>query len=111
MVTDPPITTKLLLTSEELKSIYTKMNEINFFSYPDVFTVPVGAEVGIITPFNSYYFKVRHGSEIKELSWDDEITNQNIDADKLRELIKYIRSIVESKMEYKKLPPPRGGYD
>ncbi|OPX90113.1 MAG: hypothetical protein A4E53_01328 [Pelotomaculum sp. PtaB.Bin104] len=111
MILDPPITTKMELTSEELNSIYNKMNEINFFTYPDVFTVPVGTEVGMITPYNSYYFQVRHGSEIKELSWDDEITNQNIDADKLRELVTHIRNLIESKEEYKKLPPARGGYD
>jgi hypothetical protein len=48
---------------------------------------------------------------IKELSWEDSITNQNNDADRLRELTKCIREIAESKKEYKKLPTPRGGYD
>jgi len=31
-------------------------------------------------------------------------------ADKLRELIQYIRKVIESKEEYRKLPESRGGY-
>ncbi len=112
MIPDPPIATKLSLTREELDTIYKKMVDIDFFSYPDVFTIPVKDEyVGMITPYQSYYFKVQHGSGIKELSWEDSITNQNNDADRLRELTKCIREIAESKNEYKKLPPPRGGYE
>ncbi len=112
MIPDPPITTKLSLTREELDTIYKKMVDIDFFSYPEVFTVQVeGGSVGMITPYQSYYFKVQYGSGIKEMSWEDSITNQNNDADRLRELTKCIREIVESKKEYKKLPPPRGAYD
>lgn len=112
MVMDPPITTKLSLTKEELNTINNKMVEIDFFSYPDVFTVPVKDDyVFMITPYENYYFKVQHGSKIKELYWEDSIKNQNSDADRLRELIKCIQEIAESKSEYKKLPPPRGGYD
>lgn len=112
MIPDPPITVKLSLTKEELNKIYNKMVDINFFSYPDVFTVPVeGKYTGMIEPYESYYFKVQYGSNIKELSWEDSITNENYEADRLRELIKCIREIVESNSEYKKLPPPRGGYD
>ncbi|OPY57659.1 MAG: hypothetical protein A4E55_01505 [Pelotomaculum sp. PtaU1.Bin035] len=112
MIPDPPITVKLSLTKEELNTIYNKMVDINFFSYPVVFTVQEeGEHAGRVTPYESYYFKIQYGSNIKELSWEDSITNQNNEADRLRELIKCIREIAESKSEYKKLPPPRGGYD
>jgi len=113
MVAGPPVTTHLSLSRDELSTIYNKMVEIDFFNYPDKFAVyvPPGEPVCMVTPHESYYFKVEHGSKIKELSWEDSITNANNDADKLRELIRCIRDIVESKREYKKLPPPRGGYD
>ena len=112
MVMDPSITVNLALSQEELDRIYQKMVEIDFFSYPDKFSVSIlpGEVIGMVIPFSSYYFKVEHNSKTKELWWDDEITNEDEKAKKLRELIKFIRDIVESKEEYKKLPPPRGGY-
>jgi len=112
MVIDPPVKIKMSLTDEEMNKIYQKMLEINFFDYPDEFsvTVPIGESTGMVTPCSSYYFKVSDESRIKELSWDDCITNKNERADKLRKLIRYIESIIESKKEYKELPTPKGGY-
>ena len=112
MVRDPSITIDLSLSQEEMDSIYQKMVEIDFFNYPDEFKVPVPPDglVQIVTPYSSYYFRVKYGSEIKELRWKDEIKNENIKADKLRELIKLIRDIIESKEEYQKLPEPTSGY-
>ncbi|MFZ5632838.1 MAG: hypothetical protein ACOY40_08315 [Bacillota bacterium] len=112
MIVDPPVTVNLSLSGEELESIYKKMMEIDFFSYPDRFKAspPPGEGLHLVTPHSSYYFLVSHNSRIKELWWDDQIVNANEKAGRLRELIEYIRGIVESKEEYKKLPPPRGGY-
>lgn len=95
------------LTSDEEKRIYDKMVEIDFFNYPNPFfvNVPPGATTAIVTPSESYYFKVEYKSQIKELSWIDSIQNSNIQADKLRELIALIRDIIAAKEEYKQLPP------
>ncbi len=112
MVADPSISTELTLTDEEKDSVYQKMLEIDFFNYPDNFSVsvPPGEPVGIVTPYASYYFKVEYNSQAKELHWGDEITNPDEKAGRLRELIALIRSIVESKEEYKKLPEPTTAY-
>jgi hypothetical protein len=112
MVSDPSITVELSLTEEELDSIYEKMVEIDFFNYPDKFAiiVPFSKPHGIVTPYSSYYFKIQHDSEVKELWWADEIIYEDIQADKLTELINLIRDIIESKDEYKELPEPTGGY-
>jgi hypothetical protein len=112
MVMDPPITVELSLSEGEREIIYQKMVEIEFFSYPDEFSVsvPPGELVGIVTPYASYYFKVEYNSQIKELRWEDEITNPDEKAERLRELIKLIREIVESKGEYKELPEPTSAY-
>ncbi len=112
MVVDPSITVNLPLSKEELHRIYQKMIEIDFFNYPDKFSISVPPEelVGMVTPYQSYYFWVEYDSKIKELSWGDNITNEDEKAEKLRELIKLIIDIIESKEEYKKLPEPRGGY-
>jgi hypothetical protein len=113
MVMDPSITVELSLTEAELDRIYQKMVEIDFFDYPDEFSVPVeeGELVTIRTPYSSYYFKVEYDSTVKELWWEDEIMNPNDEANKLRELIQLIRDIVESKEEYKELPKPTSGYE
>jgi len=112
MVLDPPVTVRLSLTQDELDSIYRKIVEIDFFDYPDRFEVipEYGELVKIITPYTKYYFKVEYKSVVKELWWDDEIKNENEKADKLRDLIKLIRDIIESKEEYKELPEPTSGY-
>ena len=112
MVTDPSITVELTITEEEKDLIYQKMVEVDFFSYPDEFSVdiPPGENIGIVTPYSSYYFKVEYDSQIKELRWEDEITNPDEKADRLRELILLIRNIIESKEEYKTLPEPTSGY-
>jgi len=112
MVMDPSITVELSLTEAELDSIYQKMVEIDFFDYPDEFSVPVeeGGLVTMVTPYSSYCFKVEYDSTVKELLWEDEIMNPNNEANKLRELIQLIRDIIESKEEYKELPAPTSVY-
>ncbi len=88
------------------------MIEIDFFNYPDRFSisVPLGESFGILTPYSSYYFRVEFNSQIKELWWEDEIFNEDERAGRLRELIRFIIDIVEAKEEYKKLPAPTSGY-
>lgn len=112
MVSDPSIMVNLSLSKEELDSIYQKMVEMDFFNYPDKFSVsvPAGEAVGMVTPHSSYYFKVEYDSKIKELRWEDEIVNNDEKADRLRGLIKFIKDIIESKEGYKKLPSPTSGY-
>ena len=111
MVMDPPITVNLSLSEEDLDIIYEKMLEIDFFDYPEEFSVSTsGGSFGIMTPYSSYYFRVEYDSGIKELRWKDEISYPDENADRLRELIQLIRDIIEAKEEYKNLPEPTGGY-
>jgi len=112
MVQDPSITVKLSLSEEEVDSIYQEMMEIDFFDYPDNFSIvpPTSESRGIVTPYYSYYFKVQRDSGTKELWWEDEIVYEDMKADRLRELINLIWDIVKSKDEYKALPELTGGY-
>lgn len=112
MIIDPSITTTLVLAPHDLDLIYQKMVEINFFAYADTFAIPIasGCPGGGIAPSMSYAFEVVAGDQTKTLEWNDSITNQNTQADKLRDLIKLIVTIIESKQEYKELPEARGGY-
>jgi len=112
MIADDPIKAEMSLTDKEMNQIQEKMLEIGFFDYPNEFSVavPSGEPTGTVTPCSSYYFKTSDNSEIKELSWNDCITNKNEKANKLRELIRYIENIIESKAEYQALPTPKSGY-
>lgn len=115
MVRDPNILIHLSLSEEEMVRIYEKMVEIDFFNYPDRFSIsaPPGVPTGMVTPYSSYYFKVEYNSKIKELWWNDQIVYKDYrdeKADRLRELIKLIRDLVESTEEYQKLPEPTSAY-
>jgi hypothetical protein len=115
MICDPDTTVNLSLSNKEMKKIYKKMTKIGFFDYPDTFSINIMDHeiVGDMEPHCSYFFKVEHNSEIKELWWVDNILlikRIDVKAEKLKELIMFIKNIIESKEEYKKLPPPRGGY-
>lgn len=52
MVVDPPVTVNLTLSEKEMNTIHDKMAEINFFDYPDEFTVsvPHWEGMGTVTP-------------------------------------------------------------
>ncbi|OGO30551.1 MAG: hypothetical protein A2Z29_11270 [Chloroflexi bacterium RBG_16_56_11] len=112
MILDPAITVELSLTQEEMDKIYQKMREIDFFSYPVKFAVGAGPgePVSEVTPYSTYFFKVTYDGHTRELLWDDKIIKKDEKADRLRELIEFIRGMVEAREEYKKLPEPRGGY-
>ncbi len=112
MVVDPPITVKLCLSEEDLDRIYRKMVEINFFSYPTKFSPGSrGTVIGEMTPFSTYYFKVRYKNRVKELYWAARYTySGNEEAENLKELIDLIIEIIHSKPKYQRLPKPRAGY-
>jgi YVTN family beta-propeller protein len=111
MISCTDVTVDLTLTPEELNTIYQKMNDINFFNYPDNFFVATNT---LESPHPSYYFKVEYDGKIKELSWEDYggFPSQKPDQDKvnnLHGLIRLIEGIIKSKDAYKNLPKPCGG--
>jgi hypothetical protein len=111
MVSDPSITIYLHLSPEELDSIHLKMQQIDFFNYPDIFRINVTNEFeGIVTPFSTYYFYIQTENLVKELYWEDKIINPDHKAEQLRELIHLILKIIHSEKEYQQLPESRGGY-
>ena len=106
MIIDESITIRLTLSKQELSQIYGKMIEIDFFNLPETFPQSNITK----TPFDSYYIKVQNGTRTKEVSWN---TNMSLDVnidENLHELTELIGSIIEQKLEYKILPPARGGY-
>lgn len=127
LISDPSVTIKMVLSEEEMETILEKMLDIDFFTYPDNFSVQLAPDSRIMirTPYAEYYFKVEYEGNLKELWWDEEIVWQEQwlkdlkdkvfienkeEVEKLSELISLIRNIIENKEEYKELPKPRGAY-
>jgi hypothetical protein len=108
MVVAPSNTIRLNLTREELDRVRAKMDEIDLWNYPDV--LEPEAPAYSVTPYASYYFTVKKAGAVKELRWEDAYGDRGLAATRLRELTVLIREIIESKPEYKALPPPSGGY-
>lgn len=81
--------------------------KINIFDYPDIFK-PFSQKA--VTPYQTYYLKVRMHGEVKEIFWHDKSLDKTSESVRLRELINQIRIIVEEKEKFKKLPNPTGSY-
>ncbi len=111
LILDGTITTRMILSRPELDSIEAKLVQIDLFSYPDTFVVQrKDSLVTFFTPYQTYIFKVFHQHSLKNCYWENCILSDDDRATRLRSTITYIRSIIESRREYKQLPPPRGGY-
>jgi len=111
LILDGTITVPFHLSQAELDRITAKMDQIDFFSYPDTFMVKSQDSIRVsVSPNNTYDFRVSSHSTLKALFWNDAIIASDPQATKLRELITLIKEIVESKPEYHQLPPARGAY-
>jgi hypothetical protein len=107
LVIDNTVTTRLILSHEELRQIQQKLSDIGFFDYPETF--PLNDERWV-TPQVDYYIKVQNGSTVKEVSWNDNSKIDSTTEDSLGQLASFIIRIMEQKIEYKMLPPAKGGY-
>jgi hypothetical protein len=105
LIMDNPITTRMILSQEELRQIQQKITEIDLFSFPDNFSIDGG-----VTPQTDYYIKVQNGTQIKEITWSNSSLMESNIQNSLEQLVSYLRGMIEQKPEYKALPAPRGGY-
>jgi hypothetical protein len=113
LVLDGTITAPFFLADADFDTIESKLVEIGFFDYPDTFIVGLGDSIiGYIDPPVGAFFDVKQGSVTKTLFWVDGGFTLVVDprVEKLSEAFFLIRSIIESKPAYQRLPPARGGY-
>ncbi len=97
---NPAVTIELVLTPDELDTIYRKMEQIGFFQYPEQFAirVPEGRSAATVTPASKYHFQVRSDGATKEVRWHDNIVGYTSpEADRLRELIQIIERIIQTR--------------
>jgi hypothetical protein len=107
LIADGTKTTRLILSSEELRQIQQKMVDIGFFSYPESFPPNPGYRR---YPREDYYIKVQNGSTVKEVSWNTDSLIDSSVQDNLGQLVTYLGNIIVQKPEYKMLPPAKGAY-
>ncbi len=107
MIGDPPVTVDLTLTPEEFARMVEEMERIGLLAYPAKYA-PRGG--GVMTPHMTYRFELMIDGSTRTLVWNDDRDASDPYAMRLRELVKFIREIVEAKPEYKRQPEPNGGY-
>jgi hypothetical protein len=112
MVNKAPLKTRLDLTQYELDTIYQKMVEIDFFTYPRSFQPKPEGNVSVdVTPVYIYYLEYNDETLTKIVQWNNaSFAPENIQYQDLKELAHLILDIIEAKPEYKKLPKPDAGY-
>jgi hypothetical protein len=113
LISDGTITVSLVLSANELHAIKTKLGESDFFSYPDTFRVDVRDTLSrAIEPHSTFCFRVKSGSAVKTLYWEDSVIPFYVDPrrKKLQEIVTFILDIISQKPEILQLPPVRGGY-
>ena len=109
MIVDPPVTTELRLSPEELARLYRRMAEIKIEAYPRDFR-PADTGEGFGSPYSSYRLRLRADGRELAISWEDLNSSSAPEATGLRQLFQDIRLMIEARDEYKRLPAARGGY-
>jgi hypothetical protein len=112
MVNKDPVKTKLDLTQYELDTIYQKMADIDFFSYPRGFQPKLeGDVIGEVTPFSIYYLEYKDKTHTKVVQWNTKYwAPEDIQYQNLKDLATLIIEIIQAKPEYQKLLEPTAGY-
>lgn len=112
LVLDGLIKIDFWLTTDEQNQIIEKANQLNFFLLPD--TILADAPVQI-TPNPGQFLRIKTETEDHSILWniilEEFQAEQYEDFLKVQQLAEFIRLIIESKPEYKKLPHANGGYD
>lgn len=105
LIADGTITTRLILSQQELTQVKTKLLEMDFFDYPEVLQ-----STGSIAPRTDYYIKIQFGSVIKEVSWYSDSDLDSKTKAELYQLYHLLYDMIVQKLEYKLLPATSGGY-
>lgn len=99
---------KIAFTTEEMRSIYEKMREINIMGTKNLKPAAIGCER---TPYGEDSWEVSINGESKTFTWTEKYCELTKDAKQLLELRQFIHQIVAGKEAYQKLPEAEGGYD
>jgi hypothetical protein len=112
LVLDGVIKVNFWLTIEEQNKILDKVNELNYYFLPN--TLKYISHDSIIVSISpnpgEQKLRIKYQSNDKTTVWTYPLNDDNSRVKDLFELNNFIINIIESKPEYKMLPPRRGGY-
>lgn len=108
LVMDGTIKVPFWLTTSEQNRIVEKVLAVNFFAFPD--TIHKKQGVNIMPDSSPDFLRLKYENQEKSVVWFFPMDTSNPYAQSLRELAELIQTIIETKPEYKKLPPVRGSY-
>ena len=111
LIADGTATTELILTEEEMKDIYEKMQEINIAETKEFTPEPINGTVCMQKPYEEDVWKIIIDDETITQLISGEYCEPTNDAKQLIELRNYVFNIIKSKGEYKSLPESKGGYE
>ncbi|HEX9974492.1 MAG TPA: hypothetical protein VGD14_20660 [bacterium] len=112
LVLDGYVTVEFWLTEAEQESIRTKLDVVDFFSFPDTLIYQMGTDSIMvrIEPDPGWQFlRVADEHRDKIVYWRYPFPEGNEFVPHLIELKNLIIDIIESKPQYRALPPARGG--
>ena len=112
LVVDGVIKVNFWLTAGEQDSIIKQAESIEFFSMPGMFSYsPLDyIDVDINPNPGEQILRIKCGSNDKTVHWTYPVNENDSQVLALLSLKEFIVSIIESKIEYKVLPAPTGGY-
>jgi hypothetical protein len=113
LVEDGVVKIKFWLKEEEQNKILEKANLLNYFLMPDTFISDFSDSIAVsINPDpGEQVLRIKYQTNDKTTFWNYPPLQNNAQFNDLLELHRFIISIIESKQEYKDLPPAKGGYD
>lgn len=112
LVQDGYITIDFWLIEAEQESISNKLDAVDFFSFPDTLIYQIGSDsimVRIEPDPGLQFLRIADENRDKIVYWRPPLSVLNEPAPRLIELKNLIIDIIESKPEYKALPPAKGG--
>ena len=108
LVVDGIITIPFWLTKAEQEAILSELTLENFFNLPD--TLPAMQGVTISPNPSPDLLRVEVGGELKTVLWSYPLDPVNQNSQTIIRLTQVIKNVIESKEEFKRLPPAKGGY-
>jgi hypothetical protein len=108
--TDPSVLIQAALSNEQMRMVYEKVVEIDFFTYPAQYKVPLpeNATFVQVVPAYKYQLMVRNADREHSVAWEDNIIDPNpLEASRLRELFHLIFGLVQTQPDVSKLPPSK----
>ncbi|SDM90552.1 hypothetical protein SAMN05518871_102529 [Psychrobacillus sp. OK028] len=111
LIADGIATTELILTEEEMKNIYEKMQEINIVETKEFTPEPINGTVCMQEPYEEDVWKIMINGESFTHVISGKYCEPTNEAKQLVELRNYVLNIIKSKDEYKSLPVSNGGYE